>query len=182
MLVNLEHLDRTYSAELQELHALDGLSKALYEEMGKIGQQRPAEVVRDAALEPLNDAIQQATRLLAGYPALRRIKPYTLLMGNPPYCDAVLTLRLIRQGLEQRLGESGSLHSKIQAKLIQARMVRAVLDICVNVHKEPVFRKEVEDRGVETHADWFHNYQYTHSRFNFAKLDSTSIPLFFHVC
>lgn len=81
--------------------AINSVLFGLYDEIDKLCKKAPAEPVTDLSLTHINAAITAVKELLKDDPFVDKIQPFVPAGENPELRDALMILRLLRQGMQR---------------------------------------------------------------------------------
>lgn len=86
---------------LHECQLLNAGLRALYTEFDKFSKKNPKDKLTDLALSAVNDAIDDAKRILSGDRYVDRVARFVPAGENPSNGDALLVLSTLRSALDR---------------------------------------------------------------------------------
>ena len=166
--------------DLGDYQVLESVSLGLYEEMDKLCRSGPDVPITEKAMGEVNFVLEDAARLMRADPYISRfVRPFDTLRGVPPHRDTVLALRQVRLGLERYISVLDARLDTLGSRQAQAEAIRGALEIAAPLSDGAVLRRDLEGRGWQAHPDWFRDFSYNLSEFDFLKLNATDILAYF---
>ncbi len=160
----------------KQLGLLKSVASGLYEELDKLCKKAPAEPLTDLALVQANDLISEVKQLIAGDQFVQKLAEFIPAGDNPQHRDAVIVLRMIRQGLDRYEKQLQALSVQTSRLLNEAKAISGVLHL-FSERDYWLDEGELKKRGVVVPSAW-QTDSFPH-RFDFNKLDRTDLTAYF---
>lgn len=163
-----------------DLRSLLTFANGLYDEIDKLSKKAPAEPLTDLALQQVNDAIREAKALGSEKNTLRRVKEFVAAGDNPQQRDAVITLRLVRAGLEELQEHLGQQSEELRTQLDDARALKSAIE----ARLDGTATEELTDEffsyyGLSPSQFWQSESNVAEYQFNFDRLDEIDLDSHF---
>ncbi len=166
------------AARQKNLALANSITRGLYDEISRLSWRIPLDPLSPLEQEQVNRLLCDVKKLVWYDRCIQELEPFTP-HDCPDYRQAVVILRMLRQGLERFGEQMQSFQCVHESRLSQAKTVQAALSLVLPTGFDQVTRREIEAQGVTPHEAWCVDFAYSNSTFDFAKLDSTDLKDYF---
>ena len=159
-------------AKTKQLSLLESVSLGLYVEIDKLSKKAPAEPVTDLVLRQMNDVIRETRELIPNDTYVQRLSEFVAAGDNPQHRDAIVVLKLVRQGLERYRQYVNGTKERIDRLIAEARQIEAALGYYLENEDWP------DRRSIKAPLGWAWERD-SDDEFDFQRLDDTDLDQHF---
>lgn len=166
-------------AEEQEKkrHLLESVSRGLYDEVDKLAKKVPADEVTKLVLTQVNDLIKETKELITDDPYVQRLEEFVPAGENPEHRDAVVVLRLVREGLERFRQDRTDRITHLRMLLSDAKGLQVALRLSLEEDLHLIDEETLARHGVAVSRPWIDGH--FNGKVDFARLDNVSLSEYF---